>query len=106
MSGLPKIAFSKTLESASWANTTLLGGDPVQHVTRLKEQPGGDMIVLGSGLLASALLRAGLIDEYRLIVSPVLLGSGRPMLPGLDQRIRLRLVGVRQFASGVVLLCY
>ena len=106
MNGLSKLVFSNTLVSAGWNNTQLVRGDAVDEVRRLKQVPGGDMVVLGSGALASTLLAAGLIDEYRVIVNPIVLGSGTPLFQGISRRIRLRLTEVRRFASGVVLLSY
>jgi dihydrofolate reductase len=81
MNGLPNLVFSHTLPSAHWHNATLVRGDAAKEIARLKTLPGVDMVVLGSAALASSLLIAGLIDEYRLIVNPVILGSGRSMAP-------------------------
>ena len=106
MNGLPKIVFSKSLAAAEWANTTLVRGDSAAEVARLKQQPGKDLAILGSGALASSLLQAGLIDEYRALVNPVVLGGGTPLFQNIRERIRLRLNGVRQFGSGVVMLTY
>jgi dihydrofolate reductase len=81
-------------------------GEATVEVARLKEQPGVDMVVLGSAALASSLLRAGQIDEYRVMVNPVILGQGNPMFQSFDRRMSLKLTGVRSFASGVVMLSY
>ena len=77
MNGLPKIVFSRTLEKAEWSNSRLVRGDAVDEVARLKEQPGGDMIIFGSSDLGRLVLR-GLIDEYRIMVNPILLRDGKP----------------------------
>ncbi len=106
MNGLPKIVFSRTVPLPAWANTTVIHSDAAPEVARLKKQPGRDMVVLGSGALASALLQAGLVDEYRVILNPIILGSGRPMFRGFDSRLPLKLAGVRPFRSGVVMLSY
>ena len=101
---IPAIVFSRTLERVE-GNATLVREDPVAVVTRLKEQPGKD-IEVGGANLASMLMRAGLIDEYRIFVQPVILGAGTPMIPLLDEALKLRLVESRSFGSGVVFLHY
>lgn len=100
----PKIVFSSTLEQVE-GNATLVRGDPVEEVTRLKAQPGPDLEV-GGAKLASALLQAGLVDEYRIFVHPVLLGAGTPMFPLLNEAINLRLLETHLFHTGVVYLRY
>jgi dihydrofolate reductase len=100
----PKIVFSGTLEEVAW-NSRLVRDDPVEVVTRLKAQPGIDMDV-GGPTLAAPLIRAGLVDEYRVFVHPVILGAGMPLLPPLEDRIDLRLTDTRTFDSGVVYLQY
>jgi dihydrofolate reductase len=101
---LPKVVFSKTLEEVV-GNARLARDGLVEEVARLKGEPGGDVAVGGAGL-ASALIRLGLIDEYRLFVSPVVLGGGTPYFPALDARIDLELVETRTFASRVVYVRY
>jgi dihydrofolate reductase len=101
---LPKIVFSTTLEQVE-GNTRLARDGVAEEVARLKEQPGKDVAVGGAGL-ASTLAELGLIDEYRLFVSPVVLGGGTPYLPALDKRIELELVETRTFGSRVVYLRY
>jgi dihydrofolate reductase len=106
MNALRKTVFSSTLETADWAGTTLVRGDAVPAVRSMKTAEGPDMAVLGSGRLARSLLAAGLVDELQLVVNPVVLGEGRPLLAGLPGRIGLRLTRSRAFPSGRVLLCY
>jgi dihydrofolate reductase len=106
MNSLAKIVFSNTLTSAEWTHSTIVRGDAPAEVSRLKSEPGVDMVVLGSGALASSLLRAGLIDEYRVIVNPIVLGKGNSLFQNLRSRIRMRLTNLRPFASGVVMLSY
>jgi dihydrofolate reductase len=101
---LPKVVFSKTLESVV-GNTRLSREDIGEEVSRLKEQPGKDIAVGGAGL-AGACMRLGLIDEWRLFVSPVLLGGGTPYFPALNKRIKLELVETKTFGSRVVYLRY
>ncbi|MGH8926885.1 MAG: dihydrofolate reductase family protein [Acidimicrobiia bacterium] len=103
---LPKYVVSRTLKTADWNNSTLISADVVNEVTRLKEQPGGDLLVYGSADLVDELLRNDLIDEYRLLLHPVILGSGKRLFrDGIDTH-HLRLAGSRTFSSGVVLLTY
>lgn len=101
---IPAIVFSSTLERVE-GNARLVREDPVETTRRLKEQPGRDLEV-GGAELASALMRAGLIDEYRIFVQPVILGAGTPMFPALDEDIQLRLAETHTFHSGVVYLRY
>lgn len=101
---LPKVVFSTTLESVV-GNTRLAREGLGEEVSRLKEQPGKDIGVGGAGL-AGACMKLQLIDEWRLFVSPVLLGAGTPYFPTLDKRIDLKLVETRTFGSRVVYLRY
>jgi dihydrofolate reductase len=101
---LPKIVFSKTLEEVV-GNARLVRGGVAEEVAKLKEQPGKDLAVGGAGL-ASTLIELGLVDEYRLFVSPVVLGGGTPYFPALEERIDLELVETRTFGSRVVYVRY
>ena len=100
----PKIVFSKTLEKVEW-NSRLVRDNIADEIAKLKRQPGKDMD-LGGPTIASTFMRLGLIDEYQLLVHPVVLGGGTPFFPALDNPINLRLVETRTFGSGVVLLRY
>jgi len=97
---MPKIVFSTTLEQVE-GNARLVRDGVAEEVTKLKEQRGKDLAVGGAGL-ASALTKLGLIDEYRLFVSPVVLGGGTPYFPALEERINLELVETQTFGSRVV----
>lgn len=101
---LPKIVFSKTLEKVE-GDTRLVRDGLADEVAKLKEQPGKDLAVGGAGL-ASSCMELGLIDEYRLFVSPVVLGGGTPYFPALEERIDLELVETRTFRSRVVYVRY
>jgi len=101
---LPKIVFSTTLESVI-GNTRLATGDVGEDVSRLKERPGKDIGVGGAGL-AGTCMKLELIDEWRLFVSPVVLGGGTPYFPSLESRTRLELIETRTFGSRVVYLRY
>ena len=106
MNELPKFVFSASSVDSSWNNTTLVTGDAAAAVADMKRVPGGDMAIYGSFKLVTGLLEAGLLDELRVMVHPVLLGRGKPMFPGLADRIRLELIRSTTFASGNVLLRY
>jgi dihydrofolate reductase len=95
----PKIVFSTTLEEVE-GNTRLVRDGVAEEVARLKEQPGKDLAVGGAGL-ASTCIKLGLVDDYRLFVSPVVLGGGTPYFPALDERMNLELVETQTFGSRV-----
>jgi len=101
---LPKIVFSATLEQVH-GNTTLIREGAAEEVAKLKRQPGKDLGVGGAGL-ASSLIELGLVDEFRLFVSPVLLGAGTPYFPSLEERVDLELLETRTFGSRVVYVRY
>lgn len=106
MNNLRKVVFSKTLQKAEWNNSRLVKGDIGEEISKLKQRPGKNMVIFGSAELASYLLRLGLIDEYRVILSPVLIGSGNPLFKGVKERIKLKLSGTKTLGSGVVVLYY
>lgn len=106
MNGLPKIVFSQKLQKADWNNTTLIRNNTGEEISKLKQQPGKDILILGSAKLTSSLLQLGLIDEYRVILNPVLIGQGKPLFHGITGRIRMKLISAKAFGSGVVLLRY
>lgn len=101
---LPKVVFSSSLDRVE-GNTRLAAGDVAEEVARLKAEPGGDLAVGGAGL-ASELIERNLIDDYRLFVSPVVLGGGTPYFPAMERRIDLELLETRTFAGGVEFLHY
>ncbi|HET7496438.1 MAG TPA: dihydrofolate reductase family protein, partial [Candidatus Limnocylindrales bacterium] len=106
MNTVPKFVVSNTLKRADWDNTTIISGDVATQVADLKARPGGDLIVYGSPDLVDELLRHDLVDEYRLAVYPVVLGSGKRMFRDRIDTHHLRLVDTRTFPSGVVVLTY
>lgn len=103
MNILPKIVFSRSLESVNWNNSRIISEAVPEEIMRLKEQPGKDMVIYGSGTLVSAIARMGLLDEYRLIVNPVVLGTGKPLF---RERMKVKLLETRKLGSGNVLLRY
>ncbi|MGP8270150.1 MAG: dihydrofolate reductase family protein [Terracidiphilus sp.] len=106
MNNLPKTVFSQTMERADWANTKLVKDDPVDAVRQLKKQVKGDIFVYGSGKLCAALLEAGLFDEVRLALAPLVLGRGA-ILFGRDlSRTKMKLLEARPLSNGYVILRY
>ena len=106
LNALPKYVASATLTSADWAGTTVLRGDVLTEVAKLKEQPGGELQVHGSGALAHALIEADLIDEYRLLFFPVHLGSGKKLFRDGAKAASLRLLTSSVTSTGVVIATY
>ncbi len=106
MNTIPKIVFSRTLEKAEWNNTRLIRDNVGEAVTKLKQQPGKDLIIFGSSNLAASFAEMGLIDEYRIMVSPVVIGEGTPLFKGIHQPLKLKLLKTRTFSNGNVLHYY
>ena len=106
MNGMSKVVFSRTLDKASWSNTKLVKGDLVAEVRKMKSSPGKDMTILGSGSIVAQLAQAGLVDEFQLVVNPVVLGQGRTMFDGIPEKLRLKPTQTRAFGNGKVVLCY
>ena len=101
----PKFVVSSSLKKADWVNTTILSGDLVEEITKLKQQPGKSITVTGSAKLVQSLMQADLIDEYSLLVFPIVLGKGKRLFQdGIDSS--LKLVKSKAFDSGVVALTY
>ena len=107
MNARPKFVCSRTLHEATWNSTTLLQGEAVPELRALKREPGTNLVILGSGGLVTALAQAGLVDEYQLVIIPVVLGQhGRSLFGGLERGMDLRLARSRHFGNGNMLLCY
>ncbi len=106
MNSIPKVVFSRTLDKVSWSNTKLVKGDIASEIRKMKKQPGKGMAILGSGSIVSQLAPEGLIDEYQVVVNPVVLGKGRTMFDGIKEMLTLKLTKTRTFANGKVFLCY
>jgi dihydrofolate reductase len=105
MNGIRKYVFSSTLASADWSNSTIVRGDVLSEIARIKEQDGGDLALFGHGRLAQTLLENGLIDELRLSIHPVLAGVGLPQFSN-GHKTPLKLVSAKTFTTGVVVLSY
>jgi dihydrofolate reductase len=106
MNSIPKYVFSKTLDKGEWNNSRLLKEDAIQELIKLKNQPGKDLFIFGSANLASTFTRNGLIDEYRLMVNPVVLGKGGLLFNGHDGILKFNLVSLKSFLNGNILLYY
>ena len=106
MNTLPKHVVSTTLEKADWNNSTIIRENVAEEVSRLKHQDGEDILLYGSGALAESLIAEGLVDEIRMLVHPIGVGSGKRLFEGAGDRIGLTLVDTQRFESGVVALTY
>ena len=106
MNRMQKVVFSRTMKKASWENTTLVKGDIAAAVGKMKNERGPGMVILGSGSIVSQLTQAGLIDEYQMVVNPVVLGKGKTMFEGVKEKVTLKLTKTRPFANGNVVLSY
>lgn len=111
MNHLNKMVFSKTLKSVDpiimgWNNSELAKRNLADEVIKMKQQPGKDIVIFGSGNIVSQLTNSGLIDEYRIVVNPVILGEGNPLFKGLRNKIDLKLLRTKTLNSGVVILYY
>jgi len=102
----PKYVVSSSLEKTEWNNSTLIKGDVEEEVRKLKQLPGGAIRIVGSAALVQSLMRTGLIDEFRLLVHPVVIGRGKHLFNDMLDITDLELVESKTFESGVVLLCY
>jgi len=106
MNAMPKIVFSRTLDKASWANTTLLKGDLAAQVQKLKKASGPDMAILGSGSIVAQLAQEKLIDGFQIVVNPLVLGGGKKLFDGVKTKLDLTLTQSRAFGNGSALLTY
>lgn len=105
LNAIPKYVFSSTLETAAWNNSTLVRGDVVAEVSRLKQQEGGNLLIFGHGLLGETLLKHHLLDVLDLEVHPLVLGHGRQFLRQ-DLNATLKFVAAKSFSTGIVRLTY
>jgi dihydrofolate reductase len=106
MNSADKIVFSRTLKKAAWNNTRLVKDNIVEEIEDMRRMPGKDMTLLGSGSIVTQFAEQGLIDEYQIMVDPVVLGDGTPIFNGIKLTLDLKLTTTKTFRSGVVLLCY
>ncbi len=106
MNRMPKYVVSKSLGKVSWSNTTLLHGDLAEEVNGLKATEGPDIVILGSGSIVAQLSRQRLIDEYQMVIRPVVIGAGRTMFEGLPSPMLLKRTNARTFSNGNVVIYY
>lgn len=106
MNNLPKIVFSKTLQKVDWNKSRLVKENIAEEISTMKQQPGRDMVIFGSGSIVSTFMQLDLIDEYRIIVNPVVLGKGKPLFNGINDKHNLKLLKTNVLGSGVVILYY
>ena len=106
---MSKVVFSSSVREVhwgKWGKAQLAEGGPREEIERLRQQPGKDMVIFGGAALAQSFIDLGLIDEFRLFVTPIILGSGKPLFRPTTDRVALRRVGTKAFNSGAVLLRY
>ena len=106
MNNLPKVVFSRTMDKPSWNNTRLVKNNIASEVRKMKDEAGPGMVIMGSGTIVSQLTQEGLIDEYQIVVHPIILGSGRTMFEGVNDKVALRRTRTRTFDNGNVFVCY
>jgi dihydrofolate reductase len=106
MNSAPKVVFSRTLDRATWNNTKLVKGGLAAEIRKMKTEPGEGMAILGSGTIVSQVAEVGLIDEYQVVVNPIVLGQGRTMFEGVKKRLPLKRTKTRTFGNGNVFVCY
>jgi dihydrofolate reductase len=106
LNALPKFVCSTTLQQVTWNNTTLLKGDLTTEVRKLKQQAGADIVVMGSGSVVAQLAEAGLIDQYQIVLNPLVVGQGRTLFEGVQRKLPMKLAKSRPFANGNVVLFY
>ena len=106
MNSMPKVVFSRTLDKASWNNTKLVKDDIAAEVRKMKKEPGLGMVIMGSASIVSQLAQEGLIDEYQIVINPLVLGKGKAMFDTIKEKLTLKQTKTRTFGNGNVLLCY
>jgi dihydrofolate reductase len=106
MNQRPKIVVSHSIDKPDWNNTIRIQGDLPAAVRRLKQEPGDDICILGSGSLVAQLAPHGLIDSYQIAVSPIVLGKGKTLFEGIKDRLNLKLTSTRAFHNGNAVLSY
>ena len=106
LNSAPKYVVSSTLKKAEWNNSTIISEDVVEEITKLKQQPGQDILVFGSATLVQSLMEADLVDEYRFLVHPIIMGSGKRFFSDEMAATKLKLVKTKTLDLGVTLDCY
>ena len=106
MNNLQKVVFSRTLDKASWNNTKLVKVDLAMKVRKMKQESGQGLVIMGSGTIVSQLAQEGLIDEFQIVVCPIVIGSGKTLFEGVTEKLNLKLTKSRTFGNGNVYTCY
>ena len=106
LNAMRKIVFSRTLESVAWNNSTLRKEVVPAEIEQLKQEPGRDMLIYGSASIIQTLTNHGLIDEYQVLVHPLIVGGGKPLFHNIGHQVKLKLVNAKTHPSGVVVLSY
>jgi dihydrofolate reductase len=106
MNGMPKYVVSTTLQNPEWTNSHVISANVVEQIAKLKEEPGQDLLLAGSGKLLHTLMEHDLVDEYRLMLHPIVLGGGKKLFEDENQSKTLKLVEAKPFTSGIVILTY
>ncbi len=106
LNAMRKIVFSRTLESVEWNNSTLRKEVVPEEIEQLKQEPGRDMLIYGSASIIQTLVNHGLIDEYQVLVHPLIVGGGKPLFQNIQHQVKLKLVNTKTHPSGVVVLSY
>ena len=106
MNSLPKYVISKTLDKVEWNNSKLIKENAADEIRKLKHSSDKDIDIFGSGKLISSLIGTDLIDEFRIMVNPVILGNGTPLFTNINEKLKLELINTRSFKNGNFLLCY
>jgi dihydrofolate reductase len=106
MNGIQKYVVSSTLKSADWKNSKIIKGNIIEEIKGLKDMPGKNILLAGSGKLLQTLMQHDLVDEYRFMVHPVVLGKGQRLFSDMDYKKVLKLADAKRFNSGIVVLTY
>lgn len=106
MNKTEKIVFSNTLKEATWNNTSIIKGDIVTAVKNLKQTPGNNLTILGSGTIITLFAAHGLIDEYQFMIDPVVIGKGNSIFKGISKQVDLKLIAAKALNSGIILATY
>jgi dihydrofolate reductase len=101
-----KVVFSRTMDKATWNNTTLIKENIAEEVAKIKQRPGERMVIFGSPRLTHSLARLGLVDQYRININPVFIGSGMPLFEKNQPEVKLTLVESKSFTNGVIAALY
>lgn len=106
MNDADKVVISRTLKKVEWNNTRLISENIVDEINKLKSETGKDIAIFGSNNLAVSLIQMGLLDKFRIMVNPIVIGKGNALFTGLDSKLNLKLITTKVFKSGNVLLSY